>query len=222
MLRQFLVREGLENAPELAAVREAIAVQERRLRSLKSSFFLPTIAAQGELSNVIARRGAGSQLPPQGGDATWNVGVQASLPIFEGGSRFSQVREVQKTLDQLKFQEAAARDRIEQRIRSALHQLGGSFASIRLSQNAAEAAKKGLDLTVDAYSRGVVSILDLLDAQNAALVSEQASASAVYDFLIDMMEVERSVGQFTFFLTSDAIEEKLNRLDAFFRESEGS
>lgn len=222
VLRAFLVTEGLATAPELKQVAEAIAVQERLIGSARASFFAPTIGVEGEVSRILHRGGAGSQAPAQGGDATWQVGVRASLPLFEGGARFVNLRQAHDELAKLQFEERAARDRIEQRIRSALHVMGGSFASIRLSENAATAARENLALTVDAYSRGVVSILDLLDAQNAALVADQASANAVYDFLVDLMEVERSVGRFTFFASDNEIEDTLNRLEAFFRASEAN
>lgn len=222
VLRMFLVNEGLANAPELKQLAEAVGVQDRLVTSARSSFFSPTIGAEGEVSRILHRSGAGTQAPAVGGDATWQVGVSASLPLFEGGARFSGWRQAQDELAKLRFEEKAARDRIEQRIRSSLHTMGGSFASIKLSQSAAAAARKNLELTVDAYSRGVVAILALLDAQNAALVAEQASANAVYDFLADLMEVERSVGSFSFFLSDGEMDELLNRLEAFFRESEGS
>ena len=50
-----------------------------------------------------------------------------------------------------------------------------------------------------------MSIVDLIDAQRNALVAEQRSANAVYDFLIDLMEVERAAG----FLSSVTSEEDL-------------
>ena len=51
--------------------------------------------------------------------------------------------------------------------------------------------------------------------------TNQASANAVHDFLVDLMVVERSVGQFTFFKSDAEINDLLNRLEAFFRQSEG-
>jgi outer membrane protein TolC len=79
-------------------------------------------------------------------------------------------------------------------MRSALHTAGASYAGIRLSQDAADAAKENLNLVVDAYSVGAVSIIDLIDAQNAALIAAEVAANASYDFLLDLAEVERALG----------------------------
>jgi hypothetical protein len=40
------------------------------------------------------------------------------------------------------------------------------------------------------------------DAQNATLVAYEAATNAVYGFLIDLMQVERAIGQFYFFRRS--------------------
>lgn len=98
--------------------------------------------------------------------------------------------------------------------------MGGSFASIRLSREAAEAAANSLDLTIDGYSRGVLSILALIDAQNAALSSDLGAANAVYAFLIDLMEVERAVGRYSFFMNDGEIDDMLDRLDTHLNRHE--
>jgi len=97
-----------------------------------------------------------------------------------------------------------------------LHKAGASYAGIEQSQKAAEAANKSLDLVTDAYSQGVVSIIELIDAQNAALTASLSAANAVFDFLIDFFEVERSVGQFSFFRTSEEQAQFNQSLKAYF------
>ena len=95
-----------------------------------------------------------------------------------------------------------------------MHVMGASYAGIKLSRDAADAASRNRELLTDAYSRGTVSILDLLDAQNAALVSEQRAANAVYDFLIDLIEAERAAGRFTLLMDAEEVAAFFGRLDA--------
>jgi outer membrane protein TolC len=96
--------------------------------------------------------------------------------------------------------------------------VGASFASIRELTISAEAAIKSLNVVQESYSRGALSILDLLDAQNAAVVSQELAENAVFDFTIDMMSVERAVGRFYLQLNEDEAEEYLQRLEAFYIE----
>jgi outer membrane protein TolC len=118
-------------------------------------------------------------------------------------------------LEQIRVQQAASRQRIIQRIRFNLHRIAASYPAIELSNDAATAANKNLELITDAYSRGVSSILDLLDAQNAALVAEESATNAVFDFLIDLMNLQRSLGRFDFFLGAQGLDNWLEQLKTY-------
>ena len=110
-------------------------------------------------------------------------------------------------------------ERVEQSIRSSLHQAGASYAGIELAMDAADAARRNHDLVRDAYRSGVVQILDLLDAQNGALVADQVAATAVHAYLIDLMQVERAIGRFDFFMTAEEQQGFRDRLEAFFAQA---
>ena len=96
-----------------------------------------------------------------------------------------------------------------------------SYPSIRFSQDARKASLKNLELVQDSYSLGVVSVIDLIDAQTSALVSSQVAANAVYDFLIDLMEMERAANDFDFFKTPEDRAAWFDRLAEYFRKNEG-
>jgi outer membrane protein TolC len=78
---------------------------------------------------------------------------------------------------------------------------------------ARDAARRNLTLVTDAYVRGIKSIIDLIDAQNQALVANQQAANAVYDFLIDLMDVQRSAGSFFLFAPQEERDGWLERLE---------
>jgi len=217
IFRVFLVQEGLNASPELAQLDAAIASQERALRSANRGLLLPTLAVQGKVSHTFDRAGAGSERSPdmpEVDDIEWSIGLSASFPLFEGGSKFAVLRKARETLAQLRLERQALAERIEQRVRSAAHIVGASYAGIGQTLEAAEAANKSLDVVRDAYSRGVVSVVDLLDAQNAALVSDLGTADAFYTFLIDLVAVGRAIGQFGF--TAEERDAFFERADAYF------
>ena len=83
---------------------------------------------------------------------------------------------------------------------------------------ASEAAKKSLKVVQDGYAQGMVSILDLLDAQNTALVSAELASNAVYDFIIELMAAERSIGLFYLQLSDEEIEGLPRRLEVYLSE----
>jgi translation elongation factor EF-4 len=104
-------------------------------------------------------------------------------------------------------------------VRSTLHDTGASYTAIGLARESADAARRNFELVQDSYGRGVVSIIDLLDAQNAALEAELAAADALYQFFDDLLTHQRSVNRFDFFATPQENEAWLERLDAYFQKS---
>ncbi|MCC6145820.1 MAG: TolC family protein [Candidatus Hydrogenedentes bacterium] len=198
-----MVEAGLATAPELQRIDAAISAQDRLVLANRRKYYTPTIAAQGELKHEIAEGGAGTGggglmglLVPGGPETSWTVGVEASLPLYAGGGRKADRVQSRETLEQLLLERKAAEEKLEQRIRSAMEKLRASWPTIRHAEAASAAAQKGLGLVSDAYSRGVVDITDLLDAQNAALTASLGAAGAVYQFLVDLTLFERSIGNF--------------------------
>lgn len=218
LMSQFFVQEGLRSSPALATLEAQIKAQARQLDSDKRSYWLPDIGLFGEVAEVydetIHRSMLGFNISLED-QTTWQAGVNLSMPLFEGGARRARVARSKLGLAQLNTQQQLVHNQIEQAIRSRLHALHASYPTIRLSRKAAEAAYKSYNIVKDNYINGTVSVTDLLDAQTASLVAQQAAANAVYAFLIDLMNLQRSIGQFDFFLNDPQGEQMANRLKQF-------
>jgi outer membrane protein TolC len=224
ILPDFLVQEGLSNSPELEAIQYALEAQERALTSATNSFWAPTLALQADYTSILSRSGAGSEkisfIPntSPADDKFWNVALNLSFPIFHGAERFATRRQSSDQLEQLRFEYDSVAEKIEQQIRSRLYIVTASFAAIAQTKLASEAANKSLKVVQDGYAQGMVSILDLLDAQNTALVSEELASNAVYDFIIDLMTAERAIGMLYIQMSDEDIEGLRSRLDAYLTE----
>ncbi len=226
VFRDFMTKEGIAASPEIKKIDAAIAAQDRAKASASRSLWLPEVGIQASLKNLFAKSGAGSQGPaflsslpitlPDAPDLTWNVGLQVSLPIFRGGADAAALEQSTIELNKLELQKQSAQQAIEQRVRAALHIAGSSYASIQQARNASEAAHKNLELVTDAYSRGAASIITLIDAQNSSLVAGEAAENAVYNFIIDLMNVERAIGTFNFSRSPEEKEAYFQRLDEFY------
>jgi outer membrane protein TolC len=227
LFRAFMVEEGLAASPELREIDAAIDAQQRLLASARNAYWAPTIALVSDLGYRFATGGAGSDpgaaLPPGTpvrNDLDWSVGVSLSLPLVAGGARPAEVGRASREVERLRLQRAEIEQRVEQGVRSELHQAGASHANIQLAQDAATAARRSFELVTDAYARGAARMVDLLDAQNVSVVSALAAANAVYDFLIDFVQVERAVGRYQIFAGEDERRQFFDRLDTYFRSAD--
>lgn len=232
VLREYMVQEGLRNAPELERLQLAIEAQERAVESARNVYTHPVIGFGGKITEILSRGGAGTkpnpvEIPgfppfqpenPANDNTDWQIGFSAELPLYAGGGRSAEVRRAVQELASLKYQRDNAMQGIETGIRVNLYGAGGAFANIQYARDRHEAARSNLEMVTDAYGRGAVDIIDLLDAQNAAVTAESAASNAVYDFLIQFMNLERAMGRFDFLMTEEERQDWYRRMETFFVE----
>jgi len=213
LFRQFMVEEAASRVPELVALDKAIVALDRAVSSAQLGLFLPTLGVEARVRHNFAMDGQGDsplRIPPPldkalkfpyVGETTWSIGAILSFPVFSGLGDWAELEQREAELAAKLEERAAAAEKIEQRVRTALILASASYQAIQLAQDSAEAAKKGLDIVTNAYAQGSLGILDLLDAQNAVLVSDQLAVGAIYESLLDQINVQRSLGWLAFLAT---------------------
>jgi outer membrane protein TolC len=216
LFSSFMVEEAFEASPELRQLDASIRAQQREVTSAKRSFFLPDVFLQGGWQWFDRSSEGVPNLPDI--NNTWAFSIGATLPLFEGAGRWARVSRVENQLEELNLRREATRQRVEQRVRSLLQAANSSFIGIALANASAEAARRNLELVTDSYAQGVVGILALLDAQNRALAARLAAADAGYAYLIDLMGVQRAVGNFDYYRSSQERQAFLSRLEQFYRD----
>lgn len=197
-LANALIGLGLDRSPEIARLVASLAEQRRTLKSERSSYWSPTLSLSGELSyNYYDSRTGANSLE---GEDDWSLGLNLSLPLYKGGARSHRVGRARLTRDQIRLQLEDTHRTVEQTIRARLHATQASRLSIGLYKDAAASSRKNLDLVSDSYRKGVATVVDLIDAQNSAVTADLNASSTSFQFLIDLMNLQRSTGAFDFFL----------------------
>jgi outer membrane protein TolC len=208
--RQFWVAEAQKHAPEVAAVERLVGARKRQLASATRSFWMPTISLEGTLSQRLHEDGVGTSSPslplstgsggsfslPSPPDQQWSVGITASLPLFQGAERAARRRQAKEQLEASRTEQAMAELGVEQKVRTALVQLETAYASAERAIRAAQAAQQTLEVTQAAYREGTASLVDLIDAQNAALATRERASTTAYEVLQRWMAVQRAGGSF--------------------------
>ncbi len=227
LLSDFLVTVALSLSPEIQSLNAVISAQERLLAATHQTFYLPTVGLQGSVSTNVLREGAGasSSLNIPGAerpDFPWSAGMSISLPIFQGSYRFARRNQTAAILTQLEFQLELAAQRIEQNVRVQLQFARASLGVVRESETAARTAQESLELVTEAYGQGLVTVVNLLEAQTNALLSSRNVTNAIFDYLINLKRVERAVGQFEAFSTPAEQINFVRQLEEYIQSLDGS
>jgi len=219
LFQEFLVQQTLASAPELAQVDHLLRAQERQVVSAKRKYYVPEITLGGSYATNLDRGGAGSDLSLTGlDDDSWAIQLSASWPLFSSGALRARLTGERYSLRQLERQREALAEQLETRTLVALHRASGTYPSLEFSQEAADAADENLSLVTDAYRTGTVSVTELIDAQNAALAAELRAVDARYAYMIDVVDIFRSTGDFTLLVDPGSTEEWFQQVEAYIAE----
>lgn len=215
--QEFLVGVSVERSPEIKSIDASIRAAEKALKSSRLLFLLPTIGLQLGYEKELSASG-GSNDGAQLNNEESTIAINMSLPLDINLGMRSDLKAAAFQLNQLKVTRQQLVRGIEQRMLNSIFSVRASFPGIGLADASAEAARKNLKIISDAYARGTVSIVDLLDAQNASLVADQTASNAIYDYLQDLMELQRSMGGFVFLADEVGQQEFLDRLEGYYEE----
>lgn len=207
-LEPFLKVMAVERAPELKAFDLRLEAQGILLRQRERRYYLPTVSlqARGTHNNIE------TEFTPSDSESNFAGEISLSFPLFEGGRRSEQIIRERAALRQLEAQREQAIQLIEQRAMDSFFAIIADHPSIRLNRRALEAAEKNYASTVEKYSQGAASQLDLLDAQQTLLLQRQNTSSALYTFLTSIHRLQRSIAWFEF---EQSLESKEAWADAF-------
>ncbi|MCH8474655.1 MAG: TolC family protein [Opitutales bacterium] len=196
LFRRFAALTTLRESPELAALEGERRVLDRREGERRRAGVVPEISAGGRWEyEFYDDRPLDVGLSP---DEQWGLQVTASLPLFEGGRRVSEVQRLRAGGRALEREMERIRRKLALRTEAAARSLEGSWPSVSFARQAAEKAEETLEIVQERYARGVVSVIDLLEAQNQALETRRRAELAWYQYLGDSLALQRSMGWFAF------------------------
>ncbi|MDA3905743.1 MAG: TolC family protein, partial [Bacteroidales bacterium] len=198
----FIINEMKTNSPEIQQLSKNKEIIEKKSLMYKRQSFIPEAALFANADQAFVRNGVvvNTQLPipPPPDDITWNAGIRLSIPIFEGGKKVAEKQKSMLELDKLDFQKTNLVSRFESGIRTNIQKLRASFLELELSNNAAQAAEDNFNIVQDAYSQGVVDLIQLIDAQNVMIKTKYLANIAYYQYVLDYIQIERLQGKFSF------------------------
>jgi outer membrane protein len=168
----LLVRQALTARPEIAALQKQTKAAELTVSSIQGAYG-PTLSSFGGVSE------AGPALDQLG--LNWNIGLNLTWPIFQGGLTSGQVREARANVSSSQAQLTSAELSVRLQVEQARLGLTAAKVAITAAQDALENARQRLKLAEGRYESGVGSIIELDDAQVAALAAGAQLVQADYN-----------------------------------------
>ncbi len=167
------VTVALESNPDLIAAKE-LREAARFDRKGAEAFRLPQISGfgSGSYSNNFGSIDSGALAPFDKTSTSAQIGVRATLPLYQGGQPAAQIRQAQARMGQAIEQEIAAEREAIAQTRAAYASWKASQDVIAASERAVSANELSLEGTRAENSVGNRTILDILNAEQELLQSK--------------------------------------------------
>jgi outer membrane protein len=124
-----------------------------------------------------------------------SVGLQVSIPVFNGFARERQVAQANQAADDAEHDRRAEELRLRTAVTQAYDNLGAAYRIVQLEERNRALAEDQLQAEQRRYALGSVALLELLDAQTTLSTADQAWLTALYDFHWNLIRLEAAVGQ---------------------------
>ena len=221
----FVIGEMNDHSPELERLQIAGQIVDRKKSMYIRRLFVPEVAAFGQADQAFVREGTmripNLPIPPPPDDITWNAGVRLSIPILQGGRNRAEIQHAAIESEKITWQRQDLLNNMEKGIRSSVQVLKASYQELALVRQAADAAHRNYETVSQAYSRGMATIIQLIDAQNTRVRTETLASGAFYQYLLDYIKIERLQGKF-FFLEQEAEKDRYrNRMLDYLTKQDG-
>jgi len=186
-----LTERALSEQPAVK-IAEAQHGQARASLGMAKSGRLPSLSASGSYSWYD------SDLPEDASDwkdhDSWSVGLSLSIPLFDGLSTKSNIRQAQLNTAIAEEQLKQARRGVALAVKQAFLLVKEAEQRIQVTEESLTLAEEERRLAQERYRLGASFLLELIDSQVAYTTAQTNYISALYDYKLALAQLEQAVG----------------------------
>jgi outer membrane protein len=123
-----------------------------------------------------------------------NIGLQFSLPLYQGGGTTSRVRAAVYRLTQAKEAFEQQRRSTDRQTRSAYLTVIDAINSVNALKQAVISTQSALDATQAGYEVGTRTIVDVLQSQRNLFDAQRNYAQARYNYVVSSLRLKEAAG----------------------------
>ena len=129
----------------------------------------------------------------------WNpysyAGVQLNIPIFAGGQRRAAIKQSQLNLSNLKLQRENAERQLQVAVVQSLNNMQTNVKKFSSAAATVGQAQRGYEIAVKRYEVGSGTLVDIDNSQLALTQAELGRNSAIYNFLMAKISLDKILGK---------------------------
>ena len=182
-----LIQQAMEKRPELhqlqfteGAAQKQVDVAKTRNRPALSFFSNYQLDHNERLEDM---------------NRIWNLGVALNVPIFDGLATRAAVKQAESGLKQTQLGKQQMTDAIELEVRSAYLNLLESKTLIDVQRETVEQAQESVRIANLRYENGMITSVELTDAQLALSQAEVNRLQSLHDYAVGLARLEKAIGQ---------------------------
>ena len=185
-----LEKQALTSRPDLQRVASEEAAQHQSVAIAKSSFGPRVNAIAGwEMDNPTFVAG--------GGGNNWLGAIEVQFDIFQGGAKRAELSRQRAFEEKAVALKQAASDGVRLEVRRAYYDVDASRQQVEVARATIAQAQESLRINQDRYDTGLITITDLLAAEDANRRSQTDYWESVYRFHTSYANLELASGTLT-------------------------
>lgn len=164
---------------------------ERTLSMEKASWW-PTLSLAGNYSWNSSSNGSPFR------NFRWTsysmVGLSLSIPIFQGGQRYSRIKQARIQLDEMAYTRENLTRNLNSQAALAIDNIKLNVKQIASSKESVGEAERANDIQNRSFDIGAASYLDLRDSQLSLTQARLSYRQAIYNYLVAASDLELLLG----------------------------
>mgnify|MGYP006282724093 CR=1 FL=1 len=184
-----LQARGFSNRRDLQQLAGSRQAAEETVQAEKGDFW-PRLSLEGAYSRT-------NEEELYFGERTdWNVSVVASYPLFTGFRDVSEVNRAQRRTAEIRADFRRLKRSISAEIRSVYLDLKTQEKVIMSLEEEVDSAKANYEQIVAQFNEGLVSAVDVVDAQTALNEAERRLSLAFFNYQLNLLRLELATGTY--------------------------
>ena len=183
----------LAGRTEIKLMEKQAELLELNRKSMKAAYY-PSLSFGGD----IGYQGFGQGIPGSN-DFKWfptsGLGLNLSIPIFNGGSTKAKINQATIQIKQLEVDMEDTRLGLNLANENAKAQIKNSLLTVDANRRNVQLSKEVLEDTQNNYRNGLATLTELLDAENALATAENNLNTSLLNYKIAEVQLIKANGQ---------------------------